>query len=152
MNIIEYIKNTGNQDNRIDWDEYFMSIAHLVSMRSPSTKLRVGAVIVKDSRIISTGYNGFPSGRSHTSISIHDHEMNTIHAEINAICDAAKRGVEIDNSSIYITHYPCIHCLKSIISSGIKEIYYYQDYKNNEYSKKLLDYLLDTNIKLVKLQ
>ena len=118
--------------SRIGWNEYFMSIALLASSRSPCKKIHVGSVIVKENRIISMGYNGFISGISHKSYIVDGHEQATIHSEINAISDCAKRGVSIDNSKIYITHFPCINCFKSIVSSGIKEIIYMNDYNNNE--------------------
>ena len=94
---------------RIDWQEYFMSLAFLVSMRSSCSRLHVGAVIVKDKRIISTGYNGFLAGLPHESIIRDNHEMATVHAEQNCITDCAKRGVSVSGASIYITHFPCIH-------------------------------------------
>ena len=128
-----------DEDERISWEEYFMGIALLISSRSPSKRLKVGSVIVKDNRIISAGYNGFPSGTPHISIMRDDHEQNTLHAEQNAIADAARRGTSIQDSTIYITHYPCINCTKFIIASGIKEIIYYDNYRNDEIVNKLLE-------------
>lgn len=128
-----------DEDERISWEEYFMGIALLISSRSPSKRLKVGSVIVKDNRIISAGYNGFPSGTPHISIMRDDHEQNTLHAEQNAIADAARRGTPIHDSTIYITHYPCINCTKFIIASGIKEIIYYDNYRNDEIVNKLLE-------------
>lgn len=130
---LEIIKNCIHDlHSRLHWDEYFMSIGLLISSRSPSTRLKVGAVIVKDNRIISSGYNGYPSGCKHISIVRDNHEQNTIHAEQNAISDAARRGTAVEGSIIYITHFPCINCCKYIISAGIKEIKYLDDYKNDE--------------------
>lgn len=120
------------QSNRLDWDEYFMSLALLISCRSPSERLHVGAVIVRDNRVVASGYNGFPAGAPHHSVMLDGHEINTIHAEQNAISDAAKRGVSIDGSTIYITHYPCVHCAKYIISSGIRAVFYFEDYRNQD--------------------
>ena len=128
-----------NNNERTNWDEYFMSIALLISSRSPSEKLKVGSVIVSDNRILSSGYNGFPANTPHKSINRDGHEINTLHSEVNSIGDAAKRGVIINNSTIYITHYPCINCCKSIISCGIKKIIYLNDYKNDNVVKILLD-------------
>ena len=136
-------------DDRLSWHEYFMSIAWLISSRSPSKRLRVGSVIVKNNRIISAGYNGFPSGTPHISIMRDEHEQNTLHAEQNAIADAARRGTSIENSTIFITHYPCINCTKFIIASGIKEIIYYEDYRNDEIVTKLLE---DAKIKISKIK
>lgn len=117
---------------RINWDEYFMSIALLASQRSPCKRLHVGSVVVKDNRIISMGYNGFISGAPHISRLKDDHEQSIIHSEVNALADCAKRGVSLDNAKIYITHYPCINCFRSIAACGIKEIVYLYDYKNDE--------------------
>lgn len=137
-----------DEDNRISWEEYFMGIALLISSRSPSKRLKVGSVIVKDNRIISAGYNGFPSGTPHISIMRDDHEQNTLHAEQNAIADAARRGTPIQDSTIYISHYPCINCTKFIIASGIKEIIYYDNYRNDEIVNKLLE---DAKINIKKI-
>ena len=137
-----------DKDERISWEEYFMGIALLISSRSPSKRLKVGSVIVKDNRIISAGYNGFPSGTPHISIMRDDHEQNTLHAEQNAIADAARRGTSIQDSTIYITHYPCINCTKFIIASGIKEIIYYDNYRNDEIVNKLLE---DAKINIKKI-
>jgi len=135
------------QHERCSWDEYFSCIALLISSRSPSERLKVGSVIVKDNRIISAGYNGFPSGTPHVSIMRDSHEQNTIHAEQNAIADAARRGVSIQDSTIYITHRPCINCAKFIISSGITKIKYLSDYRNDD----LVDQLLNaSNISIEK--
>lgn len=120
------------ENTRLSWPEYFISEALVTSFRSPSKKLQVGAVIVKDNRVISTGYNGYFSGVPHVSINVNDHEVNTVHAEQNAIAHAAKKGTPIDQSTIYVTHYPCINCAKMIIASGIKEVVYMHDYKNDK--------------------
>lgn len=130
--MINKIKKLVDNNERIGWDEYFASLACLISSRSPSQKLKVGAIIVKDRRVISSGYNGYPSGCEHISIHRDGHEINTIHAEQNAISDASRRGVAIEDATIYVTHFPCINCAKYIISSGIKEIVYLDDYKNDE--------------------
>jgi dCMP deaminase len=86
---------------------------------------------VKDNRIISQGYNGFLPGCPHDSIVRDGHEQATIHAEQNALCDCAKRGVSCDNSIAYITHYPCLICSRLLLASGIKEIRYIDDYNND---------------------
>ena len=92
---------------------------------------------MKDNRLISMGYNGFLAGTEHRSIVRYGHEQATIHAEINAITDAAKRGVSIDGAEAYITHYPCLNCFKALASSGIKKIYYEIDYKNDSILEEL---------------
>jgi dCMP deaminase len=109
-----------------------MSIAVLASGRSPCKRLQVGSVIVKDNRLISMGYNGFLSGAPHVSIVKDNHEQAIVHSEINAITDCAKRGVQVSNASIYITHFPCLNCFRTIASSNIKEIVYLNDYNNDE--------------------
>jgi len=125
------IINQEEEESRLNWDEYFMSIALLASCRSPCSRLHVGSVIVKDNRLISMGYNGFIPGAPHIS-RVHDnHEQSIIHSEINAITDCAKRGASLDNAKIYVTHYPCINCFRSIAASNIKEIVFLNDYRND---------------------
>ena len=120
-----------NLDDRLEWDEYFMSIALLASCRSPCDRLHVGSVIVKDNRLISMGSNGYISGAPHISRVQDNHEQSIIHSEINAITDCAKRGASLNDAKIYVTHYPCINCFRSIAASNIKEIVYLNDYKND---------------------
>ena len=113
------------------WNDYFMSIAFLASMRSPCTRLRVGSVIVKDYRIIAMGYNGFIAGAPHISRVRDNHEQAIIHSEINAVSDCARRGASLQDAAIYVTHYPCINCFRSLAACGIKRIHYYHDYNND---------------------
>ena len=127
--IVELTKS--NDATRLNWDDYFMSIALLASCRSPCSRLHVGSVIVKDNRLISMGYNGFICGAPHISRIAHDHEQSIIHSEINAITDCAKRGVSLNDAKIYITHYPCINCFRTIAASNIKEIVFLNDYYND---------------------
>lgn len=143
--IIEFIKQF---DGRPTWDEFFMTTAVLMSMRSSCQKLHVGCVLVKNNRIISTGYNGHIKGAEHKSIIVDNHEQMTIHAEINTIADAASRGISVNKSCAYITHYPCINCVKALIAAGIKEIYYLEDYKNNDICLKLFE---QGKVKVVKM-
>jgi len=119
-------------ENRPDWNTYFKEIVQVTSKRSPCERLKVGCLIVKDNRIISQGYNGFLPGCPHRSIVRDDHEQATIHAEQNALCDCAKRGVSCNDAIAYITHYPCLICTRLLIASGIKEIRYIDDYRNDE--------------------
>ena len=121
----------------INWNEYFMSIAKLTSVRSSCNRLQVGCVIVKDKHVVSMGYNGFLPSFPHESIVINNHEQATVHAEQNAITDCAKRGVSCENAQAYITHYPCINCFKVLAASGINKIFYYDDYKNDPCVKEL---------------
>jgi dCMP deaminase len=129
--------NESNTTQRIVWDEYFMSIALLASQRSPCNRLNVGSVIVKDNRLISMGYNGFIPGAPHISRIKNNHEQSIIHSEINALSDCAKRGTSLLDSKIYVTHYPCVNCFRSIASCGIKEIIYLNDYNNDEIVSQL---------------
>ena len=120
--------------NRPDWDEYFMKIAELVSSRSTCLRRKVGAIIVKDKRILATGYNGAPTGLAHCDEvgcireklkvpSGEKHELcRGLHAEQNAIIQAAYHGVSIKDSIMYVTCHPCSVCVKMIINAGIKEI------------------------------
>jgi len=136
MSLIELLSNI---DTKLSWDEYFISTALLLSSRSACERLHVGCVIVKNNRIITAGYNGFLPGAPHKSIVIDNHEQATIHAEQNAITDCANRGVSVKDSIVYITHFPCINCAKILAASGIKEIKYLHDYKNNEVVYQILD-------------
>ena len=128
---------------RISWDEYFMAQSHLLSLRSTCSRLSVGATIVKDKRIIAGGYNGSIKGDEHCidvgCKVIEGHCVRTIHAEINAIFQCSKFGVCTEGATIYVTHFPCLNCTKSIIQAGIKEICYANDYRNNEYAQELLE-------------
>ena len=96
---------------------------------------------VKDNRIISQGYNGHLPGAPHTSMVRNNHEQATVHAEQNAICDCAKRGVSCKDATAYVTHYPCIICARLLLAAGIKEIKYLHDYKNDELVKLFADQL-----------
>lgn len=128
----EIITSIKNLKTRPTWNQYFVTISFLISQRSTCDRLHVGCVIVKDNRIITTGYNGFISGAPHIGVVRDNHEQMTIHAETNAIADAAKRGVTLEGSTAYITHCPCINCCKILIASGIKTIIYSEDYNNDE--------------------
>ena len=135
--------------NRLSWDEYFAKIVSVTAERSPCERLQVGCLLVKDNRIISQGYNGFLPGCEHTSIIRDDHEQATVHAEQNAICDCAKRGVSSLGCSIYITHYPCIICTRLLLAAGIREIKYLEDYKNDELVKVFVKQL---NVPVLKIK
>lgn len=142
MNLTEDLKklltNINNKKERIDWDRYFMSIAILGSIRSTCHRLQVGCVLVNNNRMVSMGYNGFLPGASHNSRVRDNHEQSTIHAEQNAIADAANRGVSLKKCIAYVTHFPCINCFKILAASGIKKIIYLNDYKNDELIEHLI--------------
>ena len=133
---------------RLNWDEYFSKIVSVTAERSSCERLHVGCLLVKDNRIISQGYNGHLPGCKHESIIRNNHEQATVHAEQNALCDCAKRGVSCKDSTAYVTHYPCIICCRLLLASGIKEIKYLEDYKNDELVKYFCNEL---NVQLIKL-
>lgn len=128
---------------RTSWEQYFMDIAGEVSTRSTCDRKNVGAVIVKNKTILSTGYNGSIRGMPHCEDIGHmienGHCVATIHAEANAILQAAKNGVRIDGSQIYITASPCWHCFKMMVNSGIMKIYYGEFYKDERIFKTAED-------------
>jgi dCMP deaminase len=122
--------------SRPTWDEYFMMLAKLTATRSTCLAFPVGAVIVKDRQVLATGYNGSPSGSPHCTTQGYCYPELTacnaskslpsrsIHAEANAIAQAAKHGIATGGASIYVTLEPCLACLKIIISAGIRDIFY----------------------------
>ncbi len=143
-------------DIRPSWDSYFMKIAEDVSTRSTCIRRQVGAVIVKDKRILTTGYNGVPSGISHcnesnclrTKLNIPSGERvelcRGLHAEQNAIIQAAYYGISVKDARLYVTHKPCSICTKMLINSGIKDFIY-----RNPYPDTLADEMvLEAEIKI----
>ena len=133
--IVNIVQIANQLEDRPSWDEYFMATAFLIATRSACERLNVGCVIVSSgahkNRIIAAGYNGFLPGAPHISRVSNDHEQSTVHAEQNAISDAARRGVSLSDSTAYITHFPCIACSKMLIASGVKCIKYHYDYNND---------------------
>ena len=124
---------------RPPWKEYFKDLVMMTATRSSCKRLHVGCILVNDNRIISQGYNGHLPGCDHRSILREGHEMATIHAEQNAVTDCAKRGVSCRGATAYITHYPCIHCMKILCAAGIGHICYVHDYRNDELVKYFAD-------------
>lgn len=128
--------------DRPTWDEYFMATALLVASRSACGRLHVGCVLVSGGehrhRIIAAGYNGFLPGASHTSRVRDGHEQATVHAEQNAISDAARRGVSVAGSTAYVTHFPCLNCAKMLAAAGVRDIAYHHDYRNDPLVAELL--------------
>ena len=142
---------------RIDWDEYFMNIAKVVSSRSTCDRKFVGAVIIRDKTILSTGYNGSIRKLDHCSQIGHmienDHCVATIHAEANAIIQAAKNGVCIDGAALYTTASPCWACFKLIANSGIKRICFGEFYKDERifhFAKKLKMELVKLDVEKIQ--
>ena len=146
MSVFKKLENLTSE--KLSWEEYFMSTALLLSCRSSCNRLHVGCVLVKNNRIISAGYNGFLPGAPHESIIVNNHEIATVHAEQNAISDCASRGVSVKDATVYITHFPCINCAKILAASGIKEIVYLNNYKNDN---NVLTLLGNVNINVKKI-
>lgn len=126
----------GMATRRVDWHTYFMNIARQAATRSTCDRKQVGAVIVRDRTILSTGYNGSIRGLPHCDDVGHDmendHCVATIHAEANAIIQAAKNGVNIDGTEIYTTASPCWTCFKLIANCGIRRIYFGEFYRDEK--------------------
>ncbi len=137
---------------RPSWDEYFMATAVLISTRSPCERLHVGCIIVstgeQKNRLIAAGYNGFLPGTPHVSRVREGHEQATVHAEQNAVADAARRGSSVEGCVAYVTHFPCINCAKILASAGIAEIRYREDYCNDPIVSPLLE---DAGVKITRL-
>jgi dCMP deaminase len=118
--------------DRPSWDDYFMQITLQVAKRSTCPRAAVGAVIVRDKRILTTGFNGSPRGLPHCTaagcLMVNGHCVRTLHAEQNAIIQGALHGVDVSHSTLYVTHQPCLVCAKMIINAGIEQVVYGGDY------------------------
>ncbi len=136
--------------HRPDWDSYFMEIAHIVAKRSTCKRRNVGALIVKNKRILATGYNGAPTGLRHCmEVGCLREQMKVppgerhelcrgLHAEQNAIIQAAYHGVTINGAYLYCTHLPCSICIKMLINAGIEKVFYLDGYPD-DLSVKMID-------------
>ena len=137
---------------RPSWDEYFLNIATEVAKRSTCDRANVGAVLVRDKRILTTGFNGSPSGLVHCDhdghLLVEGHCVRTIHAETNAIIQAALHGVSTKGATCYVTHFPCINCAKSLINAGIDRVVYVNSYRVDEHA---LSFFNSAGVELVKL-
>lgn len=143
---------------RLGWDEYFMQIVDIVSQRSTCLRRKVGAVIVKDKRILTTGYNGAPTGCKHCEeigclrqqLNVPSGERHELcrasHAEQNAIVQAAMHGISIKDSTLYVSCQPCVICTKLAINAGVKRIVFKGEYPDN----LSLELLEEAGIKVVK--
>lgn len=141
---------TDGEQKRPDWDEYFMEIAKVVAARSNCSRRHVAAVIVKDKRIISTGYNGTPRGikncneggcprcNSHAPSGTSLEECICSHGEENAIVQAAYHGISVKDSTLYTTFSPCLLCAKMIINAGIREVVYNESYSVDATARRIL--------------
>lgn len=139
-------------ETRASWDEYFMNIARAVATRSTCSRKHVGAVVVRDKVILSTGYNGSVRGLPHCDEVGHmiedGHCVRTIHAEANAIIQAATHGTRIEEASIYVTASPCWSCFKMIANAGIKRIVYGEFYRD----QRIFEVAQELSIGLIHLQ
>ena len=135
---------------RASWNDYFMGIALSVSTRATCDRQHVGAVIARDKSILATGYNGSVRGLSHCDDVGHlmeeGHCVRTIHAEANALVQAARNGVRISGASIYVTTIPCWGCFRLIANAGIVEIYYGGMYRRDE---RIFEHAPKLNISLI---
>ena len=138
---------------RLDWEDYFAIQALLVSQRSTCDRALVGSVLVKDKRIIATGYNGSISGDEHCDdcghLLVEGHCVRTVHAEQNAITQCAKYGIDTLGSEIYVTHFPCLNCTKALLQAGIKKVNYLKDYRKSDVAAYLFE---KANVETVKMQ
>jgi dCMP deaminase len=139
-------------DTRASWDRYFMNIARVVATRATCDRKHVGAVLVKDKTILSTGYNGSIRGLAHCSEVGHmmeeNHCVRTVHAEANAIIQAAKNGVAIDGAAIYTTASPCWPCFKLIANAGCRRIVFGEFYRD----ERIFEHAQARGIELVELE
>ena len=127
-------------ENRLAWDEYFAAQALLIANRSTCKRAKVGAVLVKDNKVISTGYNGSVSGTEHCidheCLVIDGHCVRTLHAEVNAILQGAERGVP-KGFTAYVTHFPYLNCTKQLLQVGCKRVVYINQYRIDDYVQYL---------------
>lgn len=144
------------QKERPSWDEYFMDIVTLVSRRSTCLRRSVGAILVKDKRILATGYNGAPSGLRHClEVGCLREQMNIrsgerhelcrgLHAEQNAIIQSALHGISLKGATLYCTNHPCIICAKMIINAGIVRVLYRDGYRDSMAENMLKEAEIET--------
>ena len=128
---------------RPTWDSYFMKIAEDVAVRSTCDRAKVGSVLVRDKHIISTGYNGSPAGLEHCDdvghLMIDGHCVRTVHAEVNAIIQAAVFGLATKEAVCYVTHFPCLNCTKMLINARISKLIYHNSYRVDPIALEFLE-------------
>ena len=136
--------------SRVSWDEYFMNIAHEVATRATCDRKHVGAVVVRDKSILTTGYNGSIRGLSHCDEEGHlmqdGHCVRTIHAEANAIIHAARNGIRIEGATVYVTASPCFNCFKILANAGVTRIVFSEFYRDT----RIFDFAQRLGIELVE--
>ena len=128
---------------RKSWDQYFLELAQKISERATCDRAHVGCVLVKNKRVLTTGYNGSLPGQDHCDdcghLMVDNHCLRTLHSEQNALCTAAKFGISVDGATCYVTHHPCLPCLKALISAGIKKIVYLEEYRKEDIPEEFLN-------------
>ena len=134
------------------WQLYYAEIANITANLSTANKLKVGCVITKDTRILSIGYNGTPSGWSNECEENGKTKLEVLHAEANALMKLCRSTESSDGAALYVTHYPCIDCAKLIYQAGIKEVYYINDYEASKGSGKEFLSKAGVNVCQLKLQ
>ncbi|KRN30488.1 dCMP deaminase [Weissella halotolerans DSM 20190] len=138
----EFQKGGETMSKRIDWPTYFIMQAVILAARSTCTRLHVGAVLVKNGRIIASGYNGSVTGTPHCDevgdLLVDGHCIRAVHAEQNVLMQCAKMGIAADGAEIYVTDFPCPYCTKLLLQAGIKKINYLRNYHNDEFARELL--------------
>lgn len=136
---------------RVSWERYFMNLAIQAATRSTCPRKHVGAVIVRDKTVLSTGYNGSLRGAPHCDeagcLMENGHCIRTVHAEANAIIQAARHGIRLEGAEIYVTASPCFNCFKLIVNAGIRKIYYGEFYRD----ERVLRFARELGIELVHL-
>jgi len=137
--------------NRVSWDRYFMNLAVQAATRSTCPRKHVGAVIVRGKTVLSTGYNGSLRGASHCTdvgcLMHNDHCIRTVHAEANALVQAARNGVSVEGAEIYVTASPCFSCFKLIANAGVRAVYYGEFYRD----ELVLEFANELGLRMVHL-
>ena len=138
-------------NRRPSWDEYFLKLAMLASERATCPRMHCGCVLVKDKYVLATGYNGALPGAAHCyevgCLVVDNHCVRTNHAEINALCQAARHGVHLDGATVYVTNMPCTACSKALIAAGIVRVVVFSDYHDTLAEQ----FFAESSIELVRL-
>ena len=139
--------------SRPDWSEYFLGFAEAASRRSTCDRKHVGAVVVVDKQVVATGYNGSVRGMPHCDDVGHDmvngHCLRTIHAEMNALAQAAQRGTAVRGASIYTTASPCWACFRVLVNAGVVEFVYAEPYRAEEHQARIQDVVQTLGLRMV---
>ncbi|MCD4749433.1 MAG: dCMP deaminase family protein [Thermoanaerobaculales bacterium] len=136
---------------RVSWDRYFMNLAAQAATRSTCPRKHVGAIIVRDKTVLSTGYNGSLRGASHCTevgcLMVNGHCIRTVHAEANALVQAARHGTRLEGAEIYVTASPCFDCFKLIVNAGLRTVYFGEFYRD----ERVLEFADELGISMVNL-